>query len=163
MKALYSSCTNTIKNDEKENLNLFLDYLKIFNITESTKSVDDFSILLAELHNNRIDLLFDIETFNINYSLNGLPNILENTKSESSFIRKYFAEIILSKYGKTQYYFNTEDEYNKIMNEVYESIDIYKDYIRKVLEKLYGKNESKIEKMIGINKIRSFFQMLHQR
>jgi len=144
MKALYSTCTNTFKNDGKENLNLFFDFLKIFNITESTKSVDDFSILLAELHNNGINLLFNFFPKYYDKSL----YIMDNTDSKSSFIRKNFAEIILSKYGNTQYYFNTEDEYNKIMNEVYESIDIYKDYIRKVLEKLYGKNESKIEKMI---------------
>jgi len=147
MKALYSTCIDTYKNDGEENLNLFLDYLKTFNITESTKSVDDFSILLAELHKNKINLLFDIESFLIDDSNIRIPNILENTESESSFIRKYFAEIVLSKYGETQYDFSTEDEYNKIISEVYESIDLYKDYIRKVLEKLYSVNENKIEKM----------------
>jgi len=58
------------------------------------------------------------------------------------------AEILLNAFGETLYEFNNLDEYLKHYEEMYESIDIYRDYIKNVLKKLYGKNENKIEQMI---------------
>jgi len=151
MKTLYNSCKNALRKDESkpEKIEFITNYMNKFNIDESIQDKDQFTTLLANLHNNNIDLLFEITSVDSkNPSEKPVPNIKPSINSFENYITEKFAEAKLSEMGYSQYYFSDRDSYDKHIKKINQIIEAYKGYVRKVLTKLYDSDENKIDKMV---------------
>eukprot|EP00833_Pecoramyces_ruminatium_P017228 jgi/Orpsp1_1/1191260/evm.model.d7180000084513.1 len=73
-----------------------------------------------------------------------VENSFQNIDLESAFIENELSKEGLSVRGN----FKDENEYTEYLEQNYKIIDNFKEYIRKVLNAIYGSNESKIESMI---------------
>jgi len=129
IKTIYTTCIN--ENDSiKEKKELLFDYINNFNITETLMSNDKdrITLLLANLHNNGIDFLFEVIYGNFAQYIEFYDN---KSKIQEAL---YFSEI------------NTFRNKDSIAD--YENLLLtYEKYIRKVLENIYDENQSKIKEM----------------
>ncbi len=131
-------------NDQKLNTNkkeLLIDYINNLNITKTltnNDSIDGLAILLANLHNHGVNLLFSVDTIlytkdenllNKNLILIKFDSNLHNTL-RSAESQSYYDE---SGDGKVQYE-------NILL--------VYKKYIKNVLTNIFEKNSNRIEEMI---------------
>ncbi|OUM59864.1 hypothetical protein PIROE2DRAFT_14496 [Piromyces sp. E2] len=109
MKYIYNECIRSYDNDYNKNEYL-INYIKNLNISESLNSNDGFTTLLANLHNNGINVLFQITPTQINDLPYKIPKIMTEYNSYLDFI----TEIEFSKKGLTHYdLFENENEYKK--------------------------------------------------
>jgi len=157
MKNNFNACVNNIN---KEKNGVLINFINNLNINETLSKPDGITYLFAEIHNYGIDMLFriNISAYNYPHEYN-IPDIENNYMVLFDFVPQSFLEIELSKEGRSyQGGFKNEDEYNHYIQKQYKIIDIYQDYVRKVLQSLYDQNDnnnkidSKVESIISVEK-----------
>jgi len=140
LKTIYTSCLNEQKLNKNKN-ELLIDYINNLNITETltnNDSLDGLAILLANLHNLGVNLLFSVDS-----NLYTKDENLLNRNIISIKFNSYLHDTL--KFAEYQsYYDESGDE-----KAHYENILlVYKKYIENVLKKIFEKNSNKIEEMV---------------
>ena len=148
MKNLYTQCISSY-NKNNDNMEILMKFINNFNISEKLSNHDGLTVLLAELHSNGVELFFKVDTEEV-YGLpyKYIPSI--KYSSISNFNEKLaILEVELSK-EKLSFMgnFRDEDEYNLFLQEKKDIIEKYKEYIRNVLQFMYGSDNNIIEKMV---------------
>jgi len=154
MKTTYTQCINSYKtNYNKEEF--LLNYINKYKISsEKLSDRDNFTTLLAELHNNGISFLFEMGKVSSNgFSYEYIPLIKEVSEvSEAPYNLlndEAFLEIELSKEGLTgSEGFTNEDEYNNYIQLKKIIIGKFQEYVKNILQVIYPSDTNKVNSMV---------------
>jgi len=142
---------NGFNNENNKNENL-IKFINKFNITESINDREKFTTLLAEFNNNNIRIFFNIEPTknrNIKFPYMYIPRIT------TAFYNNYYIGNVVLSLAKIEL---SKDGDNENLEKEYKLSNIYKEYVQKVLQNVYGLNnkreiETKVESIIEVYKI----------
>ncbi|OUM59520.1 hypothetical protein PIROE2DRAFT_14929 [Piromyces sp. E2] len=142
MKSVYTNCLQSYNKNQNKN-DYIINFINAFNINEKINNPDGLSTLIADLHNNNIDVFFMVSSEKQNGIPYDIPYILTNFNNLD-----FYTEIELSKEGLTnEGDFTNEEEYNEHLNKCYKESKKHEEYIRNILKIFYGTNEGKVESM----------------
>jgi len=148
MKNLYTQCINSY-NKDYDNKNFITNFINNFNISEKLSKHDGLTLLLTELNFNGFTpfIVMDMK------SIDGLPYkyipLIKSSPISNYLERSAFLEIELSKEELSlEENFRNEDEYNKYLQQQKEIIEKYQDYIKRMLQIVYGSDNNEIDTMV---------------
>ena len=148
MKNLYTQCINSY-NKNYDYTNFLTNFINNFNISEKLSMHDGLILLLSEQNFNGLTPFFAMGM----EMIDGLPykyiSSIRSNPISNLIERSAFLEIELSKEELSlKFPFRDENKYNEYLQQQKEIIENFQDYIKRILQIVYGSDNNKIDTMV---------------